>query len=65
LSRCAEFAILSGIDPESAKTSTAAIGKQLPLLSPDQDEDLMRRAGFSEISVFYVGLAFRGWVARA
>ena len=65
LSRCAAFAISSGVDPEKAKTAAAAIGQQLPILAPDQDEALMRKAGFSDISVFYVGLAFRGWVARA
>jgi tRNA (cmo5U34)-methyltransferase len=65
LSRCAAFAISSGIDPEQAKTAAAAIGKQLPILTPEQDEELMRKAGFSDIATFYVALAFRGWVARA
>lgn len=65
LSRCAAFAISSGVDPEQAKTTAETIANQLPILSPEQDEELMRRAGFSDISIFYVGLAFRGWVARA
>jgi tRNA (cmo5U34)-methyltransferase len=65
LSRCAAFAISSGVDPEQARTAAAAIGDQLPILAPDQDEELMRKAGFSDISIFYVGLAFRGWVAYA
>lgn len=65
LSRCAAFAISSGVDAEQAKTAAAAIGKQLPILSPEQDEALMRRAGFSGICTFYTGLAFRGWVAYA
>jgi tRNA (cmo5U34)-methyltransferase len=65
LSRCAAFAISSGVDPEQARTSVTAIGNQLPILAPEQDEALMRKAGFSDISVFYVGLAFRGWVAHA
>ena len=65
LSRCAAFAVSSGIDPEQAVTAAAAIGKQLPILSPAQDEELMRKAGFSNISTFYVALAFRGWVAYA
>jgi tRNA (cmo5U34)-methyltransferase len=65
LSRCAAFAISSGIDPQQAKTSVATIGLQLPILAPEQDEELMIRAGFTEISTFYVGLAFRGWVAYA
>lgn len=65
LSRCAEFAVLSGIAAEQAKASAVAIGKQLPILSPAQDEALMRKAGFSKISTFYIGLGFRGWVAYA
>ena len=65
LSRCAAFAISSGVDPEQARTAAAAIGKQLPILAPEQDEELMRKAGFSDINVFYTGLAFRGWVAYA
>ena len=65
LSRCAAFAISSGVEPEQATTAAAAIGKQLPILTPEQDEELMRRAGFSDISTFFVALAFRGWVARA
>lgn len=65
LSRCAAFAVSSGIEPEQAKTAAAAISKQLPILTPEQDEELMRRAGFSDISTFFVALAFRGWVARA
>ena len=64
LSRCAAFAISSGVDPEQARTAAAAIGEQLPILAPDQDEELMRKAGFSDISIFYVGLAFRVWVAH-
>lgn len=65
LSRCAEFAILSGIDAEQAKASLVAIGKQLPILAPDQDEELMQKAGFSGINTFYTALGFRGWVAYA
>ena len=65
LSRCAAFAISSGVDPEKARASAAAIGAQLPILAPEQDEELMRKAGFSDISTFYIGLAFRGWVAYA
>jgi tRNA (cmo5U34)-methyltransferase len=65
LSRCAAFAASSGVDPEQAKATAVAIGKQLPILAPAQDEELMQKAGFSNINTFYVGLAFRGWVAHA
>lgn len=65
LSRYAAFAIANGVDPEKARTAGATIHEQLPILSPEQDEALLREAGFSEVNVFYVGLAFRGWVAHA
>ncbi len=65
LSRCAAFAISSGVDPKQAKSAAEAIGSQLPILTPEQDEELMQRAGFSDIRTFFVALAFRGWVARA
>jgi tRNA (cmo5U34)-methyltransferase len=35
------------------------------VLSPQRDEALMREAGFSHLDIFYAGMAFRGWVARA
>lgn len=65
LSRCADFAILSGVDPEQAKATAVTLAEQLPILAPEQDEALMQKAGFSDINTFYVGLGFRGWVAYA
>jgi predicted TIM-barrel fold metal-dependent hydrolase len=38
---------------------------KLPLLAPEQDEALLREAGFPDVSLFYAGFAFRGWVAYA
>jgi tRNA (cmo5U34)-methyltransferase len=65
LSRYVAYAVSSGVDPEKAKIAAATIGAQVPVLSPERDEELMRDAGFTGIEVFYSGLAFRGWVARA
>lgn len=65
LSRCASFAISSGVNPEQARAAAVAIGSQLPILAPAQDEELMRKAGFTDVAVFYAALAFRGWIARA
>lgn len=65
LSRCSAFAILSGIDANQATASVTAISQQLPILTPEQDEQLLQQAGFSGINTFYIGLAFRGWVAYA
>jgi tRNA (cmo5U34)-methyltransferase len=42
-----------------------AIGERLPVLSPADDEALLREAGFADVSLFYAALTFRGWVAYA
>ena len=65
LSRNAAFATTSGIDVSKAEAARAEIAERLPILSPEDDEELLREAGFSGISLFYVGFAFRGWVAYA
>ncbi len=65
LSRYASFAIASGIEPEKAEMAKAGIGEKLPILTPEQDESILREAGFSHVSLFYVGFTFRGWVAYA
>jgi len=65
LSRYVSFAIASGVDPEKVANARAAIGAQLPILSPEQDEAILRDGGFTNVSLFYVGFTFRGWVAYA
>lgn len=63
LSRYVSFAISSGVDPASAANARTAIAAQLPILSPEQDEGILREAGFTDVSLFYAGFTFRGWVA--
>jgi tRNA (cmo5U34)-methyltransferase len=65
LSRYAAFVVASGIDPDKAANARAAIDTQLTILTPEQDEAILREAGFSNVSLFYVGFAFRGWVGYA
>ncbi|HUQ09249.1 MAG TPA: methyltransferase domain-containing protein [Steroidobacteraceae bacterium] len=65
LDRYVAYAVASGVDEQKARTAADTIGAQVPVLSPEKDVDLMRRAGFRDVELFYVGLAFRGWVARA
>lgn len=63
LARYAAFAAASGIPAANTRNAAAAIGERLPLLSPDEDEALLRAAGFADVSLFYAGFTFRGWVA--
>jgi len=65
LARCTAFAVASGLDPDKALAREKGLGAQLPILSPDDDEALMREAGFSGVELFYAALGFRGWVATA
>ena len=65
LSRYTAFAVSSGLEPDRAKGAALAIDKHLNILTPEQDEAILREAGFSEVSLFYAGFAFRGWVADA
>lgn len=65
LSRYVSFAVASGVDPERVANARTAIGAQLPILGPEQDEALLRDNGFKDVSLFYVGFTFRGWVAYA
>lgn len=55
------YAAYAGIDPEQA----VAIDSNLTILSPEQDEAILREAGFSNVSLFYAGFTFRGWVGYA
>ena len=63
LERYAAFAAASGVPASHAKSAIAAIGERLPLLSPEQDEAILREAGFTDVALFYAAFTFRGWVA--
>jgi tRNA (cmo5U34)-methyltransferase len=65
LARYAAFAVASGVEPAQAEKARAGIAAGLPILAPEDDEQLLRDAGFGGVSLFYVGFTFRGWVAYA
>jgi len=65
LDRYAAFVASSGVDPAKARAASEAVRSQLPILSPEQDEAMLRDAGFSGVRLFYAGFAFRGWVSYA
>lgn len=59
------FTAFAAMPREQALQAAEAMGARLPFLSPAEDEALMRRAGFSDVTQFYAAFTFRGWVARA
>lgn len=64
-SRYAAFAIGSGIEPEKATNAISAMNERLTILTPEQDESMLRDAGFTNVTPFYMGFTFRGWVGYA
>ncbi len=65
LSRYVAFARAGGIDASTITSARAAIDTQLHILTPDEDMQVLRDAGFTDISQFYAGFTFRGWVGYA
>lgn len=65
LARYAAFAASSGVERAQAEKAREMIAERLPILSPEDDEAMLREAGFSDVSLFYAAFTFRGWVAYA
>ncbi len=65
LARYAAFSTLSGTSRSLTENGMAAMKERLPVLTPEQDADLLRQAGFVDVETFYTAFTFRGWVATA
>jgi tRNA (cmo5U34)-methyltransferase len=65
LSRYAAYAIASGADPTQANNARAAVDASLNLLTPEQDAQILREAGFHDVELFYAAFTWRGWIAYA
>ncbi|ENY83187.1 class I SAM-dependent methyltransferase [Sphingopyxis sp. MC1] len=53
LDRYAAFAIASGGDPDQVAKARAAVASHVAMLTPQQDEDVLRAAGFTGVEQFY------------
>lgn len=58
-------AIFGGTTPENLDAAKQALSTKLTILSPEDEEAMLHQAGFSNASLIYAGLSFRGWVAYA
>lgn len=65
IARHVAFGAPEGSDPVQLESARQAIGSRLTILSPDEEEAMLRQAGFADVSLFYAGLSFRGWIAYA
>jgi len=55
----------AGTEAAHADAARQAIATRLSMMAPEEDEAMLREAGFSGVSLFYAGFSFRCWVAYA
>lgn len=65
LDRYAAYATASGIDEETVAMAKASVKTNTTMVAQKRNEILLAEAGFHDAEVFYVGMAWRGWVAYA
>ena len=65
IDRHVAFGAAAGLTPEQMESARQAIGTRLSILDPAEEENLLREAGFSDITQFHAAFSFRGWVAYA
>lgn len=65
IARHVAYGLADDVDPAVSAKAREAIGTRLTILSPEEEEAMLREAGFSDISLFYAAFSFRGWVAYA
>ena len=65
LSRYAAFAVSSGFDPEQAEAARSAVAASVNMLTPEQDEAILREGGFADAALFYAAFTWRGWIGHA
>ena len=65
MSRYAAYITASGVAPPQANAAREKVQRELPVLTPAQDEAILHEAGFRDVRLFYAGFPFRGWVGYA
>jgi tRNA (cmo5U34)-methyltransferase len=57
--------IASGIGPGDVDKARSAIATDVPVLSPEEDREVLLEAGFTGVTEFLSAFALRGWVGYA
>jgi tRNA (cmo5U34)-methyltransferase len=65
IARHVAFGAPDGATPDQLENSRRAIATRLSILAPEEEEAMLRQGGFSNISLFYAGFSFRGWLSYA
>jgi tRNA (cmo5U34)-methyltransferase len=65
IARHVAFGAADGTDPAQLESARQAIGSRLTILPPEEEEAMLREAGFADVSLFYAAFSFKGWVSYA
>jgi tRNA (cmo5U34)-methyltransferase len=66
MTRSVAFGDREALDWVKAAATGRMMMERLPsLLTPAQEEDLLREAGFIDVELYYAAFSFRGWVGTA
>lgn len=64
LRRYARFLTTRGMPADQAERAIEIMKEHLPVISPEQDEPVLREAGFHVDQLFFAAFTFKGWIAR-
>lgn len=65
MNRHATFARESGVPAEDVANMRERLERLMVDVTPEREEELLAEAGFVDIDLFFAGLSWRGWTARA
>ena len=65
IARHVAYGAPDGTDPAKLESARQAIGSRLTILAPEEEEAMLREAGFSSVTPFYAAFSFRGWMSYA
>lgn len=63
LRRNADLLISRGVPSSRVEQGIATMKARLPVLTPDEDEAVLRKAGFGSVQLFFAAFTFKGWIA--
>lgn len=63
LRRSTAFAVASGMPAMQTEARMSSLKALLPVLTPQEDIELLDHAGFGGVELFYSAFTFKGWVA--
>lgn len=65
IARHVAYGAPDGADPARLENARDAMRERLYILPPEEEEAMLRQAGFSGVTLFYAAFSFKGWLAYA